>query len=283
MAEDVKQVVTVRLAGYELYALEQLAALTWRQRSDALRQALVCQRCGNSFTTVRDSRRKPEFGPPYRHYTCSGYHRYGKATCGLVRIAGQALDEFVLATIKRVLLGDHATTDQAIDAFVKSVLAPAKGAKQTPDAQRDLEQLDRRIKTTVKMLADLTFEGLDDLQKVLADLKAKRDALLKRMPSMQREQKPALSEQQLRTWAREQFDRLDELAKRTTVDLKDRQLVEAFVQRIEIFPETKTGVVVLHADLESAMQSCSTRVVGGDRTRSRVKAIRFAWDRGKIG
>jgi len=41
MAEDVKQVVTVRLAGYELYALEQLAALTGRQRSDALRQALV--------------------------------------------------------------------------------------------------------------------------------------------------------------------------------------------------------------------------------------------------
>jgi DNA invertase Pin-like site-specific DNA recombinase len=225
---------------------------------------LVCQRCGNSFTTVRDNRRKPEFGPPYRHYTCSGYHRYGKATCGLVRIPGPALDAFVLETIKRVLIGDHATTGNAIDAFVKSVLAPAKDAKKASDTQRELEQLDRRIKTTVKMLADLTFEGLDELQKVLADLKAKRDALLKRMPSTQREVKPSLSESQLRTWAREQFDRLDELASRTTVDLKDRQLVEAYVQRIEISPETNTGVVVLHADLESAMQSCSTRVVGGE-------------------
>jgi len=153
---------------------------------------------------------------------------------------------------------------QAIEGFVKSVLAPAKGAKQAPDAQRELEQLDRRIKTTVGMLADLTFEGFDDLHKVLADLKAKRDALLKRMPSTQQPEKPALSERQLRSWVREQFDRLDELAQRATVDLKDRQLVEAFVQRIEVFPETKTGIVVLHADLESAMHSCSTRVVGGD-------------------
>ncbi len=225
---------------------------------------LVCLRCGNSFTTVRDARRKPEFGPPYRHYTCSGYHRYGKAVCGLVRIPGPALDEFVLGTIKRVLLGDHATTGQAVDAFVKSVLAPARGEKQMPDAQRELEQLDRRIKTTVAMLADLTFEGLDDLHKVLADLKAKRDALLKRMPSTQQQEKPALSERQLRSWAREQFDRLNELAQRATVDLKDRQLVEAFVQRTEVFPDTKTGIVVLHTDLESALQSCSTRVVGGD-------------------
>jgi DNA invertase Pin-like site-specific DNA recombinase len=225
---------------------------------------LVCKRCGNSFTTVRDARRKPEFGPPYRHYTCSGYHRYGKAVCGLVRIPGPALDEFVLGTIKRVLLGDHATTGQAIDAFVKSILGPSKAAKQAPDAQRELEQLDRRIKTTVGMLADLTFEGLDDLHKVLADLKSKRDALLARLRSAPRQAKPALSERQLRTWAREQFDRLDELAQRTTVDLQDRQLVEAYVQRIEVFPETSTGIVYLHADLQVALQSCSTGVVGGD-------------------
>ena len=36
--------------------------------------------------------------------------------------------------------------------------------------------------------------------------------------------------------------------------LKDRQLVEAFVERIEIDPDTKTGVVVIAADLETGMQ-----------------------------
>ena len=224
---------------------------------------LVCKRCGNSFTTVRDRRRDPKLGPPYRHYTCSGYHRYGKAVCGLVRIPGQALDEFVLGTIKRILIADHSTTKQAIDAFVKAVLAPVKPAKQASDARRELEQLDRRIKTTVGMLADLTFEGLDDLQRVLADLKAKRDALVARMDSGPRRAAPALSERQLRTWAREQFDRLDDLTQRETVDLKDRQLVEAFVQRIEVFPDDNSGVIYMHADLKSALE-CSTRVNGGD-------------------
>lgn len=72
-----------------------------------------------------------------------------------------------------------------------------------------------------------------------------------------------MCERQFRSWAREQLDRCDELAHRPTVNLPERRLVEAFVQRIELFPATKTGAVVLHGDLKSAIQSCSTRVVGG--------------------
>src|SRR5690606_11030066 len=62
----------------------------------------------------------------------------------------------------------------------------------------------------------------------------------------------------------EQFARLDDLATRTTVDLKDRQLVEAFIERIEINPETKTGVIYLLADLEGALLRSSTREPIGD-------------------
>ncbi len=40
-ADDAKQVVTVRLAGYELYALEQFAALNGMSRSDAFRHGIV--------------------------------------------------------------------------------------------------------------------------------------------------------------------------------------------------------------------------------------------------
>jgi hypothetical protein len=69
----------------------------------------------------------------------------------------------------------------------------------------------------------------------------------------------------LRTWALEQFARLDELATRNTIDLKDRQMVEAFVERIEINPETKTGVVYLLADLEGALLRSSTRGPIGER------------------
>ena len=51
---------------------------------------------------------------------------------------------------------------------------------------------------------------------------------------------------------------------RTTVDLQDRQLVEAFVRRIEIEPETKTGTIVLVPDLKDALDYISTRRPIGD-------------------
>jgi CheY-like chemotaxis protein len=227
---------------------------------------LVCKRCGSSFTTVRDTRRKPEFGPPYCHYTCAGYHRYGKAVCGLVRIPGAALDAFVLRAIGRVLQGDATTREQAIDAFVRAMAQQAE-APDTSAVRREIEQLNRRIKTTVSLLADPTFEGLDDLPAVLADLKRKRDALQGKLDSTESAVPPTLTPQQLRDWANEQFDKLERMADKEEVDLADRQLVEAFVQRIEIDPDAKTGVVVLHADLHSVL--ASTRVLGGDSSTDR--------------
>lgn len=109
-----------------------------------------------------------------------------------------------------------------------------------------------------------TFDGLDELRTTLAELKAKRDALEARRKPAEQPAVPALSEKELRTWAIEQFARLDDLATRTTIDLKDRQMVEAFVDRIEINPEAKTGVVYLMADLEGALLRSSTRGPIGD-------------------
>jgi site-specific DNA recombinase len=240
---------------------------------------LVCKRCGSSFTTVRDARRKPEFGPPYRHYTCAGYHRYGKAVCGLVRTPCAALDAFVLRTIGRVLQGDATTREQAIDAFVRAMAQQAE-APDTSAVRKEIEQLNRRIKTTVSLLADPTFEGLDDLPAVLTDLKRKRDALQGKLDSTESAAPPTLTPQQLRDWANEQFDKLERMADKEEVDLADRQLVEAFVQRIEIDPDARTGVVVLHADLHSVL--ASTRLPGGDSRGSCVERVKLRCEKGRI-
>ncbi len=140
----------------------------------------VCKRCGYSFTTVRDKR----CGEHYRKYTCAGYHRYGKNICRLYNIPGVPMDAFILRTIRKVIFQD-AASNKAIDAFVKTILAPRAKSKKSEDQERELEQLNRRIKTTVGMLADLSFEGIDDLNKVLIDLKAKRDALMAKLATKQ--------------------------------------------------------------------------------------------------
>ncbi len=46
------------------------------------------------------------------------------------------------------------------------------------------------------------------------------------------------------------------------MDLADRELVESFVEHIEVDPDTRTGVIILQADLQSVL--ASTRVFGGD-------------------
>jgi len=229
-----------------------------------LANLLVCKRCGHSFTTIRDRRWPGPTGEGYRYYTCSDYHRYGKGVCRLVNLPGPALDAFVLVTIKRVVLAKHESVEQAIERFVKAVLAPKPRPKPSRDAERELEAVNRKIKALLAMLADPAFDGLDELRTTLAELKARRDVLELRLKPVEAAAAPAMSEQELRAWAMEQFARLDELATRTSADLQDRQLVAAFVERIEIDPDAKTGVVFIAADLEQAFRSSSTRVPIGD-------------------
>lgn len=64
--------------------------------------------------------------------------------------------------------------------------------------------------------------------------------------------------------------------------LQDRQLVEAFVRRIEIEPETKTGTIVLVPDLKDALDYISTRRPIGDGMGSRVERVGFRWRRGDV-
>jgi hypothetical protein len=186
----------------------------------------------------------------------------------------------VLQAIKRVFLGNHETVAKAIDAFVKTVLAPQAKQKSSPGDDRELELLNRKIKATVAMLTDPSFEGLDELRTTLADLKSKRDALESRRKRNAPRATPAFTETQLRAWANDQFATLDQMAPRANVDLKDRQLVEAFVERIEIDPDMKTGVVVIRADLETAMQAGFTREpIGEFRVKNGEKSVRNRRDR----
>lgn len=69
---------------------------------------------------------------------------------------------------------------------------------------------------------------------------------------------------------------------RANVGLRDRQLVGAFAERIAIDPDTKTGVVVIAADLETAMPAGFTREPTGDRMSRRVTRAGFAWERGLL-
>lgn len=73
------------------------------------------------------------------------------------------------------------------------------------------------------MLADPTFDGLDELRTTLADLKAKRDALAPRLKPAEQPAALAITGDDLRGWALAQFSRLHDLPTKATVELQDRQ------------------------------------------------------------
>ena len=189
-----------------------------------LASLLLCKRCNHTFTTIRDRRWPGPTGEGYRSYSCSGYHRFGKSVCQVTNLPGPAIDVFVLQTIQQVMIGVHKTTEEAIDAFVKAILAPKK----------------------------------------VEPKRAKRDALTARLKPQAGPAKPEPTEDELRTWALKQFAGLHELTTRTEITLPDRQLVEAYVERIEIDPDPKTGVVILAGGLENAYREGSTRLPIGD-------------------
>ncbi|MCC6902531.1 MAG: recombinase family protein [Polyangiaceae bacterium] len=116
---------------------------------------MVCKRCGHPFTTIRDCRWPGPTGEGYRSYACSGYHRYGKSVCRVVNVPGPALDRFVLDAVRRTLLGDHATVEKAVAAFVKAVLAPRTKAKPTG---KKLRAKDRPLAND--FVSDAEFERL---------------------------------------------------------------------------------------------------------------------------
>ncbi|MBU6236384.1 MAG: recombinase family protein [Planctomycetes bacterium] len=229
-----------------------------------LSSLMVCKRCGCSFTIARDRRHAGPEGDGNRGYRCCGYHRYGKSTCGFYQVSAPTLEAFVVDAIKQTIVGKHKEVRSAIEAFIQSIRKPTQAAKPTKDVANEVALLNRKIKAMIGMLSDPTFDGLDELKTTLADLKAKRDALESQASAVAKKAIAIPSADELRRWAIERFGRIDEYVCKANPTLQDRQLVEAFVDRIEIEPDAKQATVYLFADLETAYKNGFTRDPRGD-------------------
>ena len=227
---------------------------------------MVCKRCGHSFThdprpTLARARRARAIAPtPARATTVTANPSAAWSTSPATRSTPSCCrrsNASCWATTPRPGAGHRRLREGGA--------GPQGGDEATAKADdRELELLNRKIKATIAMLADPTFDGLDELRTTLADLKTKRDTLeatpqaRRRTPRRQRSPRRncgpghSSSSPASTTWPRA-----------PTIDLQDRQMVEAFVDRIEIDPDAKTGVVFI-ADLADAFREGSARKPSGD-------------------
>jgi len=229
---------------------------------------IVCKRCGWKFgqwrTGLVDGKR-------WRYYVDRGYWNGGRTVCEATRIPADALDQFVVGKVRDLLLGDQKTVDKAIDIFVKRAAAGRKRGEDVGAVQHDLDALNKRIRTMVAMLADPSFEGVDELKTTLAELKAKRDALQSRLAKARPAAAPS-RESDLRAWAVERTGELGKVLDGRATVVEARRLVHACVDRIEIDPAARRGVIYMPSDAYGCFtRDTSTRGNLGE-LREHVKA-----------
>lgn len=225
---------------------------------------IVCGHCRQNFLQKHVNSLSGGKPVRYRYYTDGGYNRGGKTVCALTNIPADALDRWVVEKVRYVLLGDHAGVDVAVDAFVRAVRSRAGhdgGGNALAGVEHELDAINRRIKATVAMIADPTFDGLDELKQTLADLKARRDALQARLTDARGATTTPLAERELRAWATDRFRRFDQLCDPRRATPEARNLIHAYVDRIEIDPHARQGVLYLPANAFACLQrDFSTRL-----------------------
>ena len=208
---------------------------------------IVCRHCGWKFCQRYTDYTFEGKTTRYRYYIDRGYQTGGKSVCACTSIPADALDKFIVGKVRDLLLGTQKTVAKAIDIFVKRATAGRKRDEDTGAVQRDLDAVNKRIKSTVAMLADPSFDGLDEIKTTLAELKVKRDALQSRLEKAVPAAAPA-KESDLRAWAVERTNDLGKVLDGRATIVEARRLVHACVDRIEIDPAARRGYLYMPSD-----------------------------------
>lgn len=194
----------------------------------------------------------------YRYYVDRGYHTGGKAVCRGTFIPADALEAWVIGKVKAAILGEHRNLPEAVESFIHQVLAGQDRPAETTGVEKELEAVTKRIKAMVAMLADPSFEGLEELKVSLAILTAKRDGLQKALEGS-RKANVHWTESDLRPWADARLERIDKLLNHQATSTEARELVHSVVDRIEIDPVAKIGTLYIP-------QGTYWALIGGLRT-----------------
>lgn len=226
---------------------------------------IVCTHCQYRFFRMYVWSTSGGVRKKYYYYMDGGYHRGGKPVCSRTIIPAAPLERFVIHKVRDIVLGNHKNLAKAVDAFVRTTLAHRNSGKaDTGDSGKELENLNRRIKTMVTMLADADLGDLDELKTTLTETKRRRDALRAKMEEPKPQQVLPYKEADLRAWAKERFEQIENACREGASPDEIRQVLTAYVSRIEIDPDKKRGTLYLNDAYACLEQERINRVAHED-------------------
>ena len=183
--------------------------------------------------------RKPVIG---KYYSCSGRRKHGDVICSAkTHIQAEAIEGYVLEKLRSLVLGDTECVEDAVEKFVQATRG------EQPD-QTDVEKLTREMKDIDATVNALTL-NIDPANMSL--LNDKLTQLRKRKEQIEAELQQAkvsnahADEAELRQWALDRINGLaDALAGRRDDEM--RQVIASYVERIELKPSDRTGMMILN-------------------------------------
>jgi DNA invertase Pin-like site-specific DNA recombinase len=193
-------------------------------------------------------------GGAIRYYYDGGYMRYGRQVCSPTSINAADLDRFVIEQVRNVIGGDRPAVERAVDRFIKQMKAHAKPDDRRSQIEADLKTVQKRIESVVALLTDGDLDGLAELKATLITLRKRRAAMEAEMATVGGDAPAPTNVGDLRTWALRRLAEIDSMLTNGTGGEPLRQLVAAYVARIEIDPRERRGKLVLAADAMAVLE-----------------------------
>ncbi len=215
-----------------------------RDRCWLLTGVLLCGDCGHRYWGEPKRKGRVEGRAPVvtNYYTCGGRRTHGKLICPTpAHIKAGDLESWVLGKLERLVLGDAAGTQAAIDRIVALLMTEDGSAAEVERLEGEL----RKVGETVAALtASIDPANLALLNDKLTQLRLRKEHLEQELAAA-RLAGPSRDERVIRQWAKRQLAGLaDALNGRR--DDEARRVLGSYVERITLWPSTKRGEMALH-------------------------------------
>jgi DNA invertase Pin-like site-specific DNA recombinase len=208
-----------------------------------------CMRCGFNFNG-----HKGGTGGRMRYYMDGAYMRYGRKGCDPTYLNAENLDAFVLDQVRRIIGGDRPAVEKAVDQFIQAARAASQPDDRRGRIETDLKAVQRRIDSVVALLADGELDDLAELRDTLVGLRKRRAALESELAAVGAAAATPVNVADLRAWALKRLDELGRALATGDADAALRQVVQAYVVRIDVDPQAKRGVLLLPADAMAILE-----------------------------
>ncbi len=254
-----------------------------RDRCWLLTGVLLCGDCGHRYWGEPKRKGRVEGRAPVitNYYTCGGRRTHGKLICPTpAHIKAGDLESWVLGKLERLVLGDSAGTQAAIDRIVALLMNEDGSATEVERLEGEL----RKVGETVAALtASIDPANLALLNDKLTQLRLRKEHLEQELAAA-RLAGPSRDERTIRQWAKRQLAGLaDALNGRR--DDEARRVLGSYVERITVWPSTKRGEMALHPDCwalwkqhdRPERRSCGNQVAGTRRIPLQLREM--FWER----